>query len=77
MRPTEHREEGTIKHPSFLRTMTLYVDAKVCQSGEAAMFFHSSLASKYKRTIKEFFNYTSKNFLLYTKHDSSLEKPMF
>lgn len=57
--------------------MTLYVDAKVCQSGEAAMFFHSSLASKYKRTIKEFFNYTSKNFLLYTKHDSSLEKPMF
>ena len=28
MRPTEYRKKGTIKHPSFFKTMMLYVDAK-------------------------------------------------
>ena len=36
MRPTEYRKKGTIKHPSFFKTMMLYVDAMVSLSGESS-----------------------------------------
>lgn len=33
MRPTEYRKEGTIKHPSFLKTAMLSVGVEVSLSG--------------------------------------------